>query len=133
MKHWKGEDVQVEYEPRSESFRVWVSSENEYNFMKLIQSPAFDPYKFVKNYQNSIYGKMVSVSSIDGKESDKMNKDYIVVHDDNLEGVISVAIIFKSKIAVVQKAENGTATIRLDSMAMVYTADKYEDIIKQLI
>lgn len=47
--------MQVEYDPRSESFRVWVSSGKEYDFMKLIESSDFDPYMYMKNYQNSIY------------------------------------------------------------------------------
>jgi hypothetical protein len=45
--------MKVEFEPRSESYRVWVSNINEDNFMKLISSPAFDPYKFLKNYATS--------------------------------------------------------------------------------
>ena len=116
----------VQYEPRSESYRVWVKNVDDYNFMKLLSSPAFDPYKFLKNYQNSIYGKLVSEMGIDEKENDNMNKDYILIHVDN-----EPMIIFKKQIVSIAKDE-GRAYIQCTTCG--YLSDEsYADVVKQAL
>lgn len=57
-----------------------------------------------------------------------MNKDYIIVHVGSAE-----AILFKLHICAVQKHSDGTTDIFIDGGQICHTADKYEDIIKQLI
>ena len=120
--------MQVEFEPRSDSFRVWCSNQDDYNFMKLVQSPAFDPYKFLKNYQNSIYGKMVSDMGIDGKENNKMIKglDYILIHVDK-----EPVIIFKKQIVSISKDEDRAYI--LCTRGDYYSDESYADIVKQAL
>lgn len=116
----------VQYEPRSESYRVWVRNEDDYNFMKLVSSPAFDPHKFLKNYQNSIYGKLVSEMGIDGKENDNMNNEYILIHVDK-----EPMIIFKKQIVSIAKDE-GRAYIQC-TLAGYLSDESYADIVKQAL
>lgn len=122
--------MQVEYEPRSESFRVWCSNEDDYHFMKLVQSPAFDPYKFFKTHLNSIYGKQVyaDTDSIKyEKENDNMNKDYILIHVDK-----KPHIIFKKQIVSISKEDDGRAYIQCTTWG--YLSDEsYADVVKQAL
>lgn len=118
--------MQVEFDPRSESFRVWVSNENEHNFMKLISSPAFDPYRFLKNYQNSIYGKMVSDMGIGEKENDMRIKDFIVLHADG-----HPVMMKKEAITALSKMSDGTTRVEIYEHIWI-TDDKYDDVIKRL-
>jgi len=117
--------MQVEYEPRSDSFRVWCRNQDDYNFMKLVQSSAFDPYKFLKNYQNRIYGAMVSAMGIDEKENDDM-KDYIIIHIDN-----EPMIIFKKHICAIIKGEDG-AVIQCEC-GKFFADESYADVVKQAL
>lgn len=118
--------MQVQYDARSESFRVWCRNQDDYNFMKLLSSPKFDPFRFLKNYQNSIYGKAVSEMGIDGKENDNMNKDYILVHVDK-----EPMIIFKKQIVSIAKDE-GRAYIQCTTCG--YLSDEsYADVVRQAL
>lgn len=119
--------MQVEYEARSESFRVWCSNEDDYNFMKLVQSPAFDPHKFFKTHLSSIYGKLVYTDSIKyGKENDNM-KDYILIHVDK-----EPMIIFKKQIVSIEKVDEGRAYIQCTTWG--YLSDEsYADVVKQAL
>lgn len=118
--------MQVEFDPRSESYRVWVSNADEHNFMKLISSSAFDPFRFLKNYQNSIYGKMVSDMGIDEKENNMRIKDFIVLHADG-----QPVMVKKEAISVLSKLADGTSRIETTNQIWI-TDDKYEDVIKRL-
>lgn len=118
--------MQIEYDPRSDSFRVWCRNQDDYNFMKLVQSPAFDPYRFLKWYQNRIYGAMVSARGIDEKENDNMNKDYILVHVDK-----EPMIIFKKQIVSIAK-DGDRAFIQCINTDYL-SAESYADIVKQAL
>lgn len=116
----------TEYNPLDESYKVWCRSHDDLVFMKLLSNEKFDPYKFLKNYQNSIYGKLVSEMGIDEKENDNMNKDYILIHVEK-----EPMIIFKKQIVSVAKDE-GRAYIQCTTCG--YLSDEsYADVVKQAL
>lgn len=81
----------------------------------------------MKLYLNSLYGKMVScIHSTDGKENDKMTRDYIVVHDDG-----EPMIIFKGQIICISKNDGG-ACIHCTN-GSYYVDESYADVVKQAL
>lgn len=116
----------VQYEPHRCSYRVWVKNENDYKFMQLLANVQFDPYKFLKCYQNSIYGKLVSEMGIDEEENDNMNKDYILIHVDK-----EPMIIFKKQIVSIAKDE-GRAYIQCTTCGYL-SEESYANVVKQAL
>lgn len=118
--------MKVLFEAGLGSYRVWTANENDRKFMQLIANVQFDPYKYLKCCQNSVYGKLVSEMSIDEKENESMNKDYILIHVDK-----EPMIIFKRQIVGIAKDEN-RAYIQCTQCGY-YTDESYADIVKQVV
>lgn len=113
----------------TDSIKVIEPTENELSYIK--NDVLVSHETMVKQYLNMLYGKMAScIYFTDGKENKDMNKNYIVIHGtDN-----NIGIVFKDKIGGVFKgSENGRAKLLVVDGYMLETADKYEDIIKQII
>ena len=81
----------------------------------------------MKLYLNSLYGKMGScIHFTDGKENDKMIKDYILIHVDK-----EPMIIFKKQIVSIAKDED-RAYIQCTTCG--YLSDEsYADVVKQAL
>lgn len=104
--------------PRDLGYNVYCDTDSEYRAMSELANRDVEPKQAMKLFLNSMYGKAVT----------DMNKDYIIIHVGS-----AVAILFKLHICAVQKHSDGTADIYLDGGQICHTADKYEDIIKQLV
>lgn len=105
-------------------YEVYCDTDSDHTFMSNLMNQTVEAKQTMKQHLNSIYGKVIM----------NMNKDYIVVHEQDIDKSIHIGIIFKDKICSVLKSDDGiTARIILDNMLSLYTKEKYEDIIKQLI
>ena len=116
--------MRIHSNPQKLCYEVYCDTDSEYNVMSELSKDrtTVEPKQTMKLFLNSMYGKVVT----------DMNKDYIVAHECTTDETPAVVIIFKSHICKVRRHGDGTADIFLDG-SVCYTADKYEDIIKQLI
>lgn len=81
----------------------------------------------MKLYLNSLYGKAAScIHFTDGKENDKMTRDYIVVHDDG-----EPMIIFKEQIVGISKNEDGACIYCTNGC--YYVDESYASVVKQIV
>lgn len=128
--------MRLEYNPRALCYNLYCDTKEEHDKLKqMLEKPltATD----IKSIDNMIYADTDSImimktklNTLYGKAVMDMAKDYIVVHPN---GSNEIGIIFKSKITGIMKHDEGTADILLESGAMFYLLDKYEDIVKRLL
>lgn len=121
--------MRLEFNPRALCYNLYCDTREEHDKLKqLMESPLTtvpkeiedmfyadtDSIKTMKTKLNSLYGRA------------NMNKDYIVVHQDNRTGVI-----FKDRIDGVLQREDGTLVL-VDGYSFCIE-DKYADIVAKLI
>ncbi len=95
--------------------------------LKIVRPTAEEKLQ-MKLYLNSLYGKMAScIQWTDGKENNKMNRDYIFVHVDK-----EPTIIFKKQIVSISKSGE-KAYIQCTNNECYYAKESYADIVKQLV